>query len=153
MAQPIYCDAEGDRHAADILVTTLDRGDVSAWCGADFVGFCRAVVDGAEAGEREATDAAALARLSGSGDGRADVIVPIMAEPFSNVPVVPGVEAFPTSGDSSPEGTAPAEPPTAPAGGPPPSGPHSGASRRRATRPEPNLGAVGGPDEAGAVSR
>lgn len=153
MAAPIHCDAAGELHLATVLWHRIETGEITAWCDADLVAVCRAIVDAADAAEIEATDAAALAALGDSGapepvhgGGPGDDLGPKAADPGAPPP-------FPTSGDSSDAGTPPAEPPTAPDSAPPPTEPPVGATRTRTTRQGPNLAAQGGPSEAGSAPR
>ena len=56
MAQPFRCDAHGGEHPADVLLTNLGSGDVTALCNQGFVATCLAIVESAAAAA-EAVDA------------------------------------------------------------------------------------------------
>lgn len=65
MAQGYRCDWEGHDAPADVVVTMLGSGDVSAYCGEHYMLVCRlglAQMDAADA-EADATAADAVARL------------------------------------------------------------------------------------------
>lgn len=131
MAQPIFCDAEGERHYADALVSRIETGDVSAWCDAHYIEVCRAILDAVDAAEIAATDAAALAALGDAG-------------PAADPPTSPG---------SSDVADPPAVPPMNGASAPEPPEPPSGAARKVTTRQGPDLAAVEAPSEAGSAPR
>ncbi len=67
MATPIPCDWEGCTSLADVLISDLEHGEGSGWCGPHYLDVCRQVVraadDATTQAEVDATDAEALARL------------------------------------------------------------------------------------------
>ncbi len=75
MAQTIHCDAEGHADVpADVLVTQIETGTVSAWCVASFRDYCEAIVVGYDQAmaEAQAADAEAAARLEGAEPGEGE---------------------------------------------------------------------------------
>lgn len=175
MAQPIHCDAEGEHHLADVLVSRIANGETLAWCDPHYIDVCRAIIEAVDAAEREAADADALGRLGdvaaslpvdGDAVPAADAAMPTAGTPPDEGAWSGGIlEAdpldaiaatdvgFPTSGDSSPAATPPAEPPTKRAGGRKRTEPHSGATPSTNARPEPSTALVGDPGEAGTAPR
>lgn len=140
MAQPINCDAAGEVHPADVIVSRLADGDTAAWCDEHYVEVCLAIADAVGAAERQATDSAALAALGAAGSPEPDKGPEPGETPAPDGAGSGDPDAFPTSGDSSDEDTAPAEPPGEPASGPQKPEPPVGATRTRKSRPEPSLG-------------
>lgn len=126
MAQPIQCDAQGEPHLADLIVTRIATGETLAWCDPDYVVVCRAIAEAVDEAERDQAAAEAATRLGAV-----------------TAPSVP-----PTSGESSSAGDPPAEPPMSDGDGP--VRPETARRTRKhgAARPEPIPAASGDPDGA-----
>ncbi len=123
MAQPIHCDAEGDAHLADVMVSELDGSSTLAWCHAHYVEVVQAIAQAVADREAEATAADAADRLAG---------VTAPADP-------------PTSPGSSDADGPPAEPPTNGAGEPEPPTRATRTRNRGSARPGPSVGPLGDP--------
>lgn len=61
MAQPIHCDVHNRAHLADVMVTTIQTGEVFAACAAGYVEVARELVAGADQAATEAAEAEAQA--------------------------------------------------------------------------------------------
>lgn len=142
MAQPIHCDAVGPSHLADVMVSRIATGEVTAWCDPDYVEVCRAITAAVDQVEADAAAAEAAKRLAG-------VQAPGL-DPDTGSAMAAAAEgdadalaaAFPTSDGSSAADDPPAEPPTKPADGRKAAGVHSGASPSRNGRPGASPGAT-----------
>lgn len=65
MAQPIHCDAEGESHLADVMVSELDGSSTLAWCHEHYIAVVQAIAQAIADAEAAATDAEATDRLAG----------------------------------------------------------------------------------------
>lgn len=118
MAQPIHCDAQGESHLADVLVSNLHDGSTTGWCAAHLVEWCAAVASQAAEAEAAQVAAEAEARLAAL-DG-ADVAQDERElGAFDQAQEEDGLGADPpTSGASSDVDGAPGDSPGGPVGGP-----------------------------------
>lgn len=123
MAQPIHCDAEGDSHLADVMVSELDGSSTLAWCHEHYIAVVQAIAQAIVDQEAQAAEADALARLAA-----------VQAPP--DPPTSPGSSAA-DDPPAEPAGNAPDEP-EQPA--------RATRTRNRASaRPGPDTGPLGDP--------
>lgn len=121
MATPIHCDADGCGQLYDVILTTAEPAQTTSWCYPHFLDMARSLVQGADAAEIEATDAAAEAALASAGPA---------ADPTAS----PGSSAV----DDQPPG-----PPTSAGDGPRQPEPHQEATPTRRGRQRPSDGPTG----------